>query len=109
MDNREIFACLKSQSVSEREIILTFQDLLHAIDLLEQNGVRILGWEGVIRDVDGNLGHGDAPQGTASLEKLTVPEAAQLCRQTIQESFDEWIEAHPNTKDELLFCLVIED
>ncbi len=43
------------------------------------------------------------------MEQLTISEAAQLCRQTIQEGFEEWAKENSNTGNVLLFCLISEN
>ena len=63
---------LRKQSISADEIVLPMAAALDAIDVLETTGVLILGWEGWVRDMRGRVGHGSAPQGTTSLEHLSV-------------------------------------
>jgi len=45
------------------------------------------------------VGHGNAPQGTTSLEDLSVLDAADFCRQTIRAAALEWTETYPKTMD----------
>jgi len=94
-------------SISEREIVLPMSEALEAIDLLEADRVHILGWEGWIQDTSGRVGFGSAPQGTASLDQLSVHDAAQLCRSTIPESAAEWRQEHPESTDTLHFCITV--
>ena len=83
-------------------------EALAAIDLFESKGVLILGWEGWVKDKDGRVGHGSAPQGTVSLEDLSVSEAAKLCRETIPQDAARWIAENPETTDELHFCITVQ-
>jgi hypothetical protein len=74
-------AVLASCSISPQEIVLPLREALEAIDVLESKAILILGWEGWIKTREGQIGHGSAPQGTESLQKLSVKEAAAVCRQ----------------------------
>ncbi|WP_175984254.1 hypothetical protein [Burkholderia vietnamiensis] len=76
--------------------------------LLCNNKIRILGWEGWIQSPDGRVGHGNAPQGTTSLEDLSIPEAADFCRRTIAAAALEWTENNLGTTDRLHFCITVE-
>lgn len=96
-----------SQSISAREIVLPEKAALAAIDILEEQGVLILGWEGWVKAADGRVGHGSAPQGTESLQDLTVAQAAALYRQSIPEAADEWRQGNAETTDQLHFCITV--
>jgi hypothetical protein len=80
---------------------------LEAIGLLESQGIQILGWEGWVRDTQGRVGHGSAPQGTGSLQELSVHEAAQLCRTTIPSDAAQWAQDNPSTTDALHFYITV--
>lgn len=98
---------LQDLSISSREIALPMEAALEAIDLLERQGVHILGWEGWVKGDDGRVGHGTAPQGTVSLDRLSVHEAAQLCRKTIPPDAAQWVRDNPGTTDALHFCITV--
>jgi hypothetical protein len=98
---------LREQSISQREIVLPTAAALEAIDFIESQGAQILGWEGWIKDAQGRVGHGSAPQGTVSLEQLSVQEAAQLCRVTISLEAVQWAQDNPDTTDVLHFCITV--
>ena len=83
-------------------------EALEVIDLLETRGILILGWEGWLQDVGGRMGHGSAPQGTVSLDAMTVTEAAQFCRETIRSDAARWNEEHPGTTDRLHICITVD-
>ena len=96
---------ITAKSISKDEIVLPIAEALEAIDFMTSNDIRILGWEGWLKASDGRVGHGNAPQGTSSLEGLTVQEAAQLCKETIKKEFLLWKKENTETTDELYFCI----
>jgi len=98
---------LASHSISHREIVLPLAEALQAINILESKGILILGWEGWVKDRVGRIGHGSAPQGTGSLQSLSVEEAAAVCRQTIPQDAAQWDAENPGTTDELHFCITV--
>lgn len=55
------------------------REALEAIDIFETLGLHILGWEGWVKCADGRVGHGSAPQGTASLHYQTYTAKAADC------------------------------
>src|SRR5689334_16067045 len=89
------------KSISQQEIVLPLTEALEAIDLLEARGLLILGWEGWVKTADGRVGHGSAPQGTVSLENLSVEAAAQCCRETMPQEAAVWLANNPETTDAL--------
>jgi hypothetical protein len=98
---------LREASISSCEIVLPMAEALEAIDLLESQGLQILGWEGWVRDSQGRVGHGSAPQGTGSLQDLSAQEAAQLCRATIPAGAAQWVQDNPGSTDALHFCITV--
>src|SRR5688572_27535162 len=99
---------LRDLSISQREIVLPLAAALEAIDLLEADGIYILGWEGWVKDETGKHGHGTAPQGwSADAAKQSIHEAAQLCRSTIPADAAQWDEDNPVTTDQLHFCITV--
>lgn len=99
---------IASKSISKREVVLPIAEALEAIDWFESKGLLILGWEGWVKTKDGRVGHGNAPQGTVSLEELSVSSAAQLCRETIPQEATRWKDENPGTTDELHFCITVQ-
>jgi hypothetical protein len=99
---------LRAESISTREIVLPQKAALEAIEFLEKQGHLILGWEGWVKDSDGRMGHGNAPQGTPSLEGLSVAEAANLCRRTIPLAEENWHRNHPDATASLYFCVTVK-
>ena len=100
-------ARIAAKSISAEEIVLPMIEALEAIDLLEAKGLLILGWEGWVKTADGRIGHGSAPQGTVSLENLSVEAAAQYCRETIQQDAARWLAEQPDTTHALHFCITV--
>ena len=98
---------LRETSISQQEIVLPMAEALEAIDLLESQGVLILGWEGWVKDTQGRVGHGSAPQGTESLQDLSAHEAAELCRATIPADAEQWAQDNPGSTDALYFCITV--
>jgi hypothetical protein len=98
---------IASKSISDREVVLPMEEALAAINLFESRDLLILGWEGWVKDKDGRVGHGSAPQGTVSLEALSVADAARLCRETIPEEASRWSVENLGSKDELHFCITV--
>ena len=96
---------LRELSISQREIVLPMTEALEAINLLESQGIQILGWEGWVKDTQGRVGHGSAPQGTGSLQELSVQDAAHLCRTTIPREAVQWAQNNPGSTDALHFCI----
>jgi hypothetical protein len=98
---------IASKTISPREIVLPRREALLAIDLIEEMGLHITGWEGWVRDPSGRVGHGSAPQGTVSLTDLSVADAAEFCRQTIPKEGDSWEAEYSDSGDTLFFCITV--
>ncbi|MFL1456388.1 hypothetical protein ACJO5Y_18255 [Marinobacter sp. GN3S48] len=98
---------LAALSISEREIVLSLDAALEAVDYLECHGRQILGWEGWVKTPDGRVGHGSAPQGTVSLEELSIAEAAAVCRATMPEDANSWAAENPTSPESLFFCITV--
>lgn len=94
-------------SISQKEIVLPLEEALLVIDIMESKGIPILGWEGWVKTDDGRVGHGSAPQGTESLEGLSVGEAAALCRRSMQQDAAQWAKEHEDATEELHFCITV--
>ena len=98
---------IAAQSISQREIVLPLEEALTVVDFMESKGILILGWEGWVKTADGRVGHGSAPQGTVSLENLSVAEAAEVCRQTMQEDASQWERDNKGSSEKLHFCITV--
>jgi hypothetical protein len=99
---------LREQSISPREIVLPLSAALEAIDFLEAAGVFILGWEGWVKTADGRHGHGTAPQGwSTDPRNHSVPDAAELCRNTIPTDAAQWAKDYPDTTEQLHVCITV--
>ncbi|HEX7912385.1 MAG TPA: hypothetical protein VF534_30430 [Paraburkholderia sp.] len=99
---------IAQQSISRREIVLPLNVAIAAIDYCASNQIQILGWGGWIQSSDGRVGHGNAPQGTMSLDHLSIRDAADFCRRTIRDAALEWSQSNLGTTDRLHFCITVE-
>ena len=98
---------ISNTSISPHEVVLPEAEALQAIDIFEERGIHILGWEGWVKALDGSVGHGSAPQGTVSLEELSVSAAAKLCRETIPIDAAKWRDENPASTEKLHFCITV--
>lgn len=95
---------LLSHSLSDREIVLPYPDVIAMIHRLPQFGLRLLGWEGWLRYPDGRVGH-SGRQGTVDLSDMSPVDAAEFCIRTIEEAHAEAMrEPEPG---ELYFCVTV--
>ncbi len=98
---------IAARSISKNEVVLPITEALEAIEFLESKHVQILGWEGLVKAANGSIGHGNAPQGTASLESVTVQAAAQICRDTMKEAHSLWTQENTEATSQLYFCITV--
>jgi hypothetical protein len=99
---------IATKSISSNEVVLPVKETLAAIDIFESKGLLILGWEGWTKNNAGQIGHGGAPQGTISLDHLSVKESAQFCRETIREEAARWAINNNGNENELYFCITVQ-
>jgi hypothetical protein len=92
-------------SISDREIVVSYELALEAVDILEADGILILGWEGWLLYPDGERGHSVHHQGTVSLHDLSVASAASLVRRTINASHQQWQQAPEAPGVQLFYCI----
>src|SRR5260370_1333397 len=59
---------LRSQSLSDREIVLPYDEALQALDILVKADWALLGWEGWEKDAEGRRGHSYI-MGTKAIEQ----------------------------------------
>ena len=95
---------LFARSISKRELVVSAEDALAAIDRLERASVKVLGWEGWLRYHDGKRSHDLRAQGTSGLANLSVEEAAATCRETIIRAAEEWTRA-PESDAIRFYCI----
>lgn len=104
---------LREQSLSQREIVLPYQEALTALELLISARWALLGWEGWVTYSDGS--HAHAPggtTGTTSIEREAseawedyVQRSAQFCAETMRAEQQRW-DADPTCRHLTLhFCL----
>lgn len=96
---------LAIRSLSNREVVLPYPEVLDAIDQLEAGGCDLLGWEGWLRFSDGHAGHSARHQGTTDLGLVARAEAFHSCRETIEEAQREWEARAEVAGASLYFCL----
>lgn len=103
--NIEMWEDVKKRSLSDNEYVMRYTDALELIDVLHQEGVDILGWEGWLRYPDGQFGHSNEHQGTSGLGKMPRPSVVALLKSTIMQANMEWVSSQSDTDAELLFCI----
>jgi hypothetical protein len=107
---------LREQSLSDREIVLPYQEAKEALELLERVHWALLGWEGWVKYPDGT--HGFAPggvMGTESIEREPgemwedyVQRSVRFCHETIDQEYRNW-NANPRYAHLVLsFCLTAD-
>jgi hypothetical protein len=102
---------LRSQSLSEREIVLPYDEALQALDILVKADWALLGWEGWEKDAEGRHGHSYI-MGTTSIEQEPgekwedyVQRSARFCRATIGADQERWKREGIDSSWTLYFCL----
>jgi hypothetical protein len=85
---------LRRKSLSEREIVLIYDDALQALDILESAGWAILGWEPWLKLPSGAHVHptmgGDFHQEATEDWTTYVHRSIQLCRRVMKEEQQRW-------------------
>ncbi|WP_157507961.1 hypothetical protein [Ktedonobacter racemifer] len=106
---------LRKQSLSEREIVLPFQETLQALEILATAGYSLQGWEGWIRYANGKYGHPLMVIGAIEFGRRPgqtwvdyVQETKNFCRQTIEKEQKHWNIQAKSQEQTLYFCLAIE-
>jgi hypothetical protein len=106
-------ARLRDESLSDREIVLPYPDVLEAIDLLARHEIGFYGWEGWARYPHGQ-GHFSEYPGI-TLEPQTdeawsafVARSGDACRTTITDAWHRW-NSQPKDERVLYFCLTGTD
>jgi hypothetical protein len=119
MDDIDLLpADLRARSIIDREIVLSYRDVLQAIDLLEAAHWAILGWEGWLHYADGSNGFaGQFPGPSIDREQeepgepgeALVHRSAAACRSTIEEAQQRWTIQPERSDADLFFCLTAAD
>ena len=97
---------LLSRSLSNREVVLPYPDVIARIHRLREFGLRLLGWEGWLRYPDGRCGHSARHQGTVDLSDIPAQEATELCIRTIEQAQAE--ATREPEAGELYFCVAVK-
>jgi hypothetical protein len=94
-------------SATDREVVLPFAEATEALDYLDRQGWRFLGWEGGVRHRDGRLGHSTQYQGTVTL--AGTPDDVQMGLDIIRAEQERWDLDPEVPGGQLLFCLTFDD
>src|SRR4051794_38769767 len=85
---------LRARSINDQEIVLNYEDVQQAVNLLEAANWALLGWEGLLRFADGGIGFAgplaDIGREEGEAWDDYVRRSAALCRTTIQEAEQRW-------------------
>jgi len=107
---------LKMKSLSKKEVILSYEDVLKAIDIYAQNNWVILNWEGWIKYSKNKHGHSEKFRGISNIYKEKdetwesfVKRSAIRCIETINESKQKWDSKPEYLGSILYFCLNPEE
>lgn len=95
-------------SISDNELVLPYKEALQFVDWTAETGTRLLGWEGWFLYPNGNMGHSLKYQGTVSLHKLSVLEACEVIRGTIEEAQAEWVKCPEPVGALLRYCITVD-
>ncbi len=102
---------MRARSLSDREIVLSYDDALRVLDLLVDSSWALLGWEGWVRTRQGVGHHGDY-QGAVSIDRKRgeewnayVQRGAEFGCVTIKQAQQRWEEDPKSADKELFFCL----
>jgi putative component of membrane protein insertase Oxa1/YidC/SpoIIIJ protein YidD len=96
---------LSLQSQTQDQIVLPEAQALQAIQQLHEKGFHILGWHAWIQTTDGVIEQHPTRQNPDELAKLPRKQAAETCKHSIQQYAQQWAQEHPNTTNQLYFCL----
>ena len=103
---------LRKKSLSEREIVLAYDDALLAIDYLIKNRWAMLGWDGWILLPDGKVTASLQHQGTCTIFKEKgetweeyVQSSAEFCKEIMEISQRSWDHRPEVEGGVLYFCL----
>ncbi len=104
---------MQQRSLSDREVVLPYDDALRAIEIFLNAEWALLGWEGWIQSSQG-IGHHVNYQGTVSIEQRHgetwseyVRRAAAFCRATIRQDQQRWETAPDSADKQLVYCLTV--
>jgi hypothetical protein len=104
---------MQERSLSDREIVLDYEDALQALDIIVDAKWAFLGWEGWAKYPDGKVGHCDY-QGTTSIKKEKgqsweeyIHDGYTVVKKTMQEDYVDWVKSEKAKEYELYFCITI--
>lgn len=106
---------LAQKSLSDIEIVLSYDDAIRAIQYLSTIGYFVFAWEGWVKNPDGKHGHSLYQQGTTGgwekrnqSAKEDINKTATFVQQTMKESQQKWDDNPEIEGATLYFCLSIE-
>lgn len=102
---------MRARSLSDREVVLSHDDALKALDILLEAGWAFLAWEGWGKYNDGTIGHCDY-QGTVGIEKKAdeswsdyAKRGYDFVKETIEQDYKDWEKSEHVKEYELYFCI----
>lgn len=103
---------IKVKSLSDKEIVLNYEDSLKVLDILLSANLAFLGWEGWIKYLNGRVGHVSDYQGTISIEqekeelwKHYQKRSYEGVKKTIEDSNKKWQNDSRSKEHQLYFCI----
>ncbi|TEB14558.1 hypothetical protein Psfp_02800 [Pelotomaculum sp. FP] len=107
---------LKINSLSRKEVILSYDDTQKAINIFKKNNWVILKWEGWVKYSEGQYDRSEKFRGISYILKdkketweSYVKRSAKRCLETIKKSQQKW-DINPEYPDSILFfCLIAEE
>lgn len=104
---------MKARSLSDNEVVLTYKDVLKALDIFYHANLAFLGWEGWAKYHDGTVGHCDY-QGTENIDqkpgeswKIYTKRGYEFVKKTITDDYKDWQRSVHIKKYELYFCISV--
>ena len=101
------FEDIKKRSESDDELVVGYNDAMELLYLFEKSNTQVLGWEGLVKYEDGNIGHSQKYLGTADLSGIPNTSAIAIIKSTIMQAHTEWEENPEVSNASLLFCIII--
>ncbi len=96
---------IENRSEFTDEVVVNYTDAMELLYIYEKNNVKVLGWEGWVKESNGSLSHSQKYQGTTDLSHMPVSSAIALTKSTIMQVHTEWEEKPEVNNAELLFCI----
>ena len=105
---------IRSKSLSQTDIVLDYEDVLKAFDVLVEKNIVLLAWEGWIQHSNGSIDHSLQYQGMIATERLKdeplsvyVKKSIDLGKVSIKQAQEKWNNAQETKKGKLFFCITL--